>query len=412
MPTISSSSLRRRLVTLGAGAALALASIVGVGLAPSPAVAATTSARSTSCTSGLKAAGARVCVSKSDTRGAKVVAAIKDLAAKTSQKAVLFSVWQNGKQITTGAVGTSYPGVPAAADMHFRIGNVTESMECTLLLHLVDEKKISLDDRVSTWLPTLPHGDEVTVGQLANNTSGYASFYTDAWTAAFHADPFRAWTPAQMIALGVDQPLTFAPGTNWAFSDTNFMILGQIIQKAGKASIASQIDKLILKPLHLKNTHMTPTSYIPSPVLHGYDSERGDYQDSTFWSISWASTIGDMTSTLPDLITWSKALGTGKLLSSASHAKQLAPDTAGLGPLTAEKYNGLGLAVVNSWIVTNPNVPGYYVAMAYLPSEKISVAIVATPGPSSPSNVHLAVKDFNAVSAIMAPSKPADVPGG
>lgn len=381
------------------GASVVLAALV-LGLLGAPA-AANADAR---CGQGKTALAADVCATTGDARGAKVLSIVKAVKAKYAARAVLFGVWQHGKPLVTGALGTSSPGVPASRDDHVRIGNVTETMLTTLLMKLVERHKISLTDTVAKWLPDVPHGDGVSIQQLATSSSGYASFYTDAWTANFRADPFRHWTVDEEIAGGADQPLDFAPGTNWRFSDTNFMILGKILEKAGGASIATQLTDTIFAPLDLGETAMTTTSAIPSPVLHGYDPERGDYQDATFWSIDWAANIGNTTSTIDDLAVWERALGKGTLLTKASHRQQLGPTTASLGPFNQAQYYAMGTIVSNGWIISNPNVPGYWDAVAYLPSKDLTIVLIVTAGQTSPPGTHYAIAGFDAVADMLTPS--------
>ena len=364
-----------------------------------------------SCASNQVAVAPDVCVAKGNARASKVLATIRALQSQYSLKSVIFGAWEGETQVISGALGTSYPGVPATRAMHFRIGNVTETFETTLLLQLVDQGKLRLDDPVSKWLPSLPSSDKVTVGMLANSTAGYASFYTDTWTQAFQTDPFRPWTPAELISISTSQPMDFAPGTSWNFSDSNFVILGQVLAKAGGAPVPQQIQRLILNPLDLHDTQMTPTSYIPSPVLHAYDAERGDNQDSTFWSISWAPNNGDMTSDLSDLGHWAKTLGTGALLSAKSRARQFAPGTAGLGPFTTPKlYYGLGGLVANKWILAEPGLIGYTGTVAYLPAQKLSVVIFTTANPDAPAGGQYALSIFNQVAPTLAPSSPPELP--
>jgi len=383
----------------------------GVSVAGASSAAVASSKEAASCASNQVAVAADVCVAKGNARASKVLATIRALQSQYSLKSVIFGAWEGGTQVISGALGTSYPGVPATRAMHFRIGNVTETFETTLLLQLVDRGKLRLDDPVSKWLPSLPNSDKVTVEMLANSTAGYASFYTDAWTNAFQADPFRPWTPAELISISTSQPMDFAPGTSWSFSDSNFVILGQVLAKAGGAPVPQQIQRLILNPLDLHDTQMTPTSYIPSPVLHAYDSERGDNQDSTFWSISWAPNNGDMTSDLSDLGHWAKTLGTGALLSGKSRARQFAPGTVGLGPFTTPKlYYGLGGLVANKWILAEPGLIGYTGTVAYLPAQKLSVVIFTTADPDAPSGGQYALSIFNQVAPTLAPASPPELP--
>jgi D-alanyl-D-alanine carboxypeptidase len=250
-----------------------------------------------------------------------------------SLRSVVFGVWDGQKQVIAGAVGNAYPGVDATRAVHIRIGNTTESIETTLLLQLVDRRKIRLSDHLSKWFPALPDADKITVAMLASSTSGYFHYVKDErFVSAVHTNPFRHWTPRELVAVGVSHPMLFAPGTSWSFSDTNFVLLGEILQRVGRMPVSAQIEKMILRPLGMRNTQMTTTAYTPSPVLHGYTSERGVYEDDTFWSPSWATYTGDMTSNLWDMGRWARAAGTGSVLSASSHARQWAPDAVGLGP--------------------------------------------------------------------------------
>src|SRR4051812_42662097 len=101
-----------------------------------------------------------------------VLRIIRDFMAQTHLKAVIVRVTMDHREVVTQAVGDSMTGVPAATTMHFRNGAVAISYVATLLLKLVDENKVKLDDKLSKWLPDFPHADRVTLGQLAQMTSG------------------------------------------------------------------------------------------------------------------------------------------------------------------------------------------------------------------------------------------------
>ena len=101
---------------------------------------------------------------------------VNDAVQADHLRAVLVKVTVDGQEIVRQAVGESMTGVPATTEMHFRNGAVAISYMSTLLLMLVDEGTVSLDDKLSTWLPDVPHSDEVNLGQLAQMTSGYVDF--------------------------------------------------------------------------------------------------------------------------------------------------------------------------------------------------------------------------------------------
>jgi D-alanyl-D-alanine carboxypeptidase len=368
----------------------------------------------TGCGSNGERLAKNVCAAPEDTRGAAVLSLIKILQAKYSLRSVTFGVWQRGRPLVTGAVGSAYPGFDAAPNMHIRIGNTTETFETTLLLQLVQKRRISLSDPLSKWFPSLPDADKITVAMLARSTSGYYHYVKDTpFIDAVHADPFKFWTPQELVDVGVSHPLNFAPGTSWSFSDTNFVLLGEILRIVGGKPVATQIATNILGPLGLHNTQMTTTAYTPTPTLHGYTSERGFYEDDTFWSPSWATYTGDMTSTLGDMGRWAQAVGTGSLLSKASHATQFAPVTAGLGPLTSSFYYGMGGAVANGWVIAGaPGLEGFTGAVAYLPSKGLAVVIFTTANANAPDNVQFAPAIFNEVGALLAPRSPPNFPAG
>ena len=141
-------------------------------------------------------------------------------------------MWIDGTEVLTGAMGEQVAGVPTTPDVHFRLGNTGETMMTTLLLRLVDQNKVKLDDPVAKWYRDLPEADQVTFRMLASSTSGYAEYVTtDEFNTRLHADPFQQWTPDELLAIAMKQPPVFAPGTSWAFSDTNFMLLGQILEQ-------------------------------------------------------------------------------------------------------------------------------------------------------------------------------------
>ena len=321
-----------------------------------------------------------------DPRAGKIANSMQQLFRSSSLNSMVYGVWINGQPLVTGALGSALTGVPATQNMHFRVGNVTESMDATLLLRYVDQRKVSLTAPVSKWFPGLAHARQVTLGMLATNTSGYRDYVTTrSFIRAFGANPYRRYSTIAMIRLGTDLPLLFSPGKSWAFSDTNYLLLGVILGKIAREPLATALQQQILGPLGMTQTKMplNANAYMPPPVMHAYTSERGPYEDSTFWTPSPFATNGSVYSTLSDLGKWATALGTGSRLSPASHKLQIGPSNVGLGPLKANKYYGYGEAVSNRWIIVNPQVYGYNGDVSYFPKKKIAVVVFCTYGPKS-----------------------------
>src|SRR5436305_588820 len=272
-----------------------------------------------------------------------VMRVVRDTMAQAHLKAVIVRVTIDGQEVVTQAVGESMTGVPATTGMHFRNGAVAISYVSTLLLKLVDEKKVSLDDKVSKWLPQIPHSDEVTLGQLAQMTSGYVDYVlgNPDVDAQLYADPFRQWTPEELLSTVTSKPLFYTPGTNWNYAHTNYLILGLVLENLTGKKMQDLLQEKVLGPLGLKNTSGNDgTPAIPEPALHAFTSERREalgipagtrlYEESTYWNPSWTITRGAIqTTNIFDLNTTAVGIGTGKLLSPESYRKMVSTDLRG-----------------------------------------------------------------------------------
>ena len=271
------------------------------------------------------------------------------------------------------AFGQSFDGVPATTDMHFRNGAVAFAYLSTLLMEFVDEHRVALDDTINKWM-TLPEADTVTLKMLANQTSGYPDYETDpAWRAAFNADPFHVWTFQERLEYAFRRGVQFTPGTNWSYSHTNFMILGEILAKIGKKPLDTLLRDRVLEPMGLTNTTASATSRIPSPVLHAFSSERrvalgipptgAFYEEATYWNTQWVTPMGaNETTSIDDMATTAVKFGTGALVSKSSYKAMTDPNLLGFGhtedscagscfPQTDIYNYGLGVVRSGSWLL-------------------------------------------------------------
>ena len=335
-------------------------------------------------------------------------AAILDLVEQEMQtghlRAVLVRVTRDGQDIVTAARGESMTGVPATTDMHFRNGAVAISFVATLLLQLVDSGTVSLDDKVSEYLPDAPHADEVTLGQLAQMTSGIPDYVPQPqFVTDLVSDPFAAWTPEQLLAEIADLPLHFPPGTNWNYSHSNYVILGLVLEKVTGKPVDELMTQKVLGPLGLYNTVDNATAVIPEPALHSFSSERRElfgvpadqpfYEESTFWNPSWTITRGAVqTTNIHDMAASMAAIGEGTLLSPASHAAQVSTGLRGFGttqegcscfPQQEGYAYGIGVVTTGNWLLQNPLFSGEAGASAYLASQKIAIGVAVTYRPEA-----------------------------
>jgi D-alanyl-D-alanine carboxypeptidase len=337
----------------------------------------------------------------------RVVAIARSAKRANDLKAVILSVRVGNRPLVTTAMGNSMPGVPATTRMHFRIGNVAIAYLTTLLLQLQDRGRLSADDRLSRWFPALPDAKAITLRMLANSTSGYSDYVSNpGFLDALHADPFRQWSPRELIGIGISQ-VDFPPGASFRYSHTGFVILGEVLRKVTHHPVERLIKAGILSPLRLGETGSSQTAAIPSPVLHAYSKERGTYEESTFWSPSWGTARGaNMTSDISDVATSGRAIGAGLLLSPKAHRQQVGPGTVGLDGNTPTLYYGMGLLVEGGWIVENPSLAGFGVEVAYLPAKDLTIAVVSTKGQRSDVDPNYSELITRQIAAYLAPNNP------
>ena len=341
-------------------------------------------------------------------RANHIVALAKQAMQQHDLQAVILSVSIGNQHVVTTALGQSMTGVPATTQMHWRNGNVAVSYLAMLLLQLVDQRRVRLDDRLATWLPSLPHAQSITLRMLAESRSGYVDYVrTPAFVQAVEANPFREWRPQELIQIGTSQPLLYQPGTSFNYAHTNFVILGMALQKITGKPVATLLRQHILTPLGLHATASRSTPDIPPPVLHAFTAERGRYEESTFWNPSWTTARGTiMTSTTGDVRKSAIAIGQGTLLSAASHRAMIAPVSLITPPGQPPVYYGIGVALTNSWVFQQPLFFGYQGLMAYLPAKKIAIAITTTSGEKSTPSTNYSTLIFRSIGRYLAPDHP------
>jgi CubicO group peptidase (beta-lactamase class C family) len=284
--------------------------------------------------------------------------------------------------------------------MHFRNGAMAFTYMSTLLLTLVDQKKVTLDTKLSQFRPDLPYADRITLKNLANMTSGYADYvYQNELLQGLMQNPFRQWMPEELIKIGVGKPMMFEPGTNWGYSHTNYVILGGVLEKIAGMPLNEALQKYVFGPMSLTQTNGFKTPEIPEPALHTYSSEQRQYlgikpglpfcPESTYWNPSWTTYDGALQTTdVTDMSKTMEAVGTGKVLSPSSSAAQIGPELIGFGhavagcaacrQLTDVVHYGLGVVLLGPWITQTKSFAGSSATVGYLPTQKLTITVEVT----------------------------------
>jgi D-alanyl-D-alanine carboxypeptidase len=241
---------------------------------------------------------------------------------------------------------------PADPGAQFRIGSNTKAFTATVLLQLEAEGKLSLDDPVGKWLPGAVDadgydGNTITVRELLNHTSGlpdYASVpaFIDSYSA--NQEPDRVWDPQTLVDLALAQHApTAAPGTQFGYANTNYVLAGMVIKAVTGNDAATEIRDRIIGPLGLAHTAFpTSDAHLYGDYLHGYAYRWLGLvlTDVTVSDVTAFGAAGAMVSTLDDLAAFDRALITGALLPPAQEAEL--KTTVSMGAGTATRY-GLGI---------------------------------------------------------------------
>jgi D-alanyl-D-alanine carboxypeptidase len=239
-----------------------------------------------------------------------------------------------------GASGVVELGRPAPAPAwgRFRVGSVTKTFVATVLLQLVGEGRLSLADTLEQWLPgAIPNGDRISLRNLLQHTSGVFD-YTEILFATVEdvlAVRYRTLRPEELVAIAASQPPRFEPGTSWEYSNTNYVLLGLIVERVTRRPYAAQVRARILRPLGLRDTTLPGTRIaIHGPHAHGYEPIVRDGElvplDFTELNPSMAYSAGEIISTTADLNRFYRALLRGRLLRPAQLAEMLGHPTGDL----------------------------------------------------------------------------------
>ncbi|MEV4170768.1 serine hydrolase domain-containing protein [Nonomuraea sp. NPDC049709] len=233
---------------------------------------------------------------------------------------------------------------PAPANGRFRAGSVTKSFTAATVLHLVGEGRLRLTDTVERWLPGLVDGGQrITVRNLLQHTSGIPEYTTgmfDKW--GIPEERHRTWAARELVERVRDRPREFPPGTRFGYSNTNYVLLGMVIESVTGRPYATEVRERILRPLGLRHTSLPgAATRIPGPHAHAYvPVTKGGKTvpvDVTRFNPTMAGASGEIISTTEDLNRFFRALFQGRLLLPAQLKE--------MKDLAAAKEYGLGLEV-------------------------------------------------------------------
>ncbi len=270
--------------------------------------------------------------------------------------------------------------VPATAQTVYRIGSVTKQFTAAAVMQLVEQGKVKLGDSVAAYLPGLPAAWRgVTIRQLLNHTSGIPSYTSSpAWQRQWGVE----MPPESLLAFTVKDTMWFAPGSEWRYDNTGYVLLGMVIQKAAGRDWGSDLEARLLDPLDLEHTYNCTYEPVIPHRARGYE-KRGStgWANTAHIAMSQPYAAGAMCSTVGDMVRWNRALHTGKVVSAASYRAMTTPE--GAAARDGHHYGfGLERDSIGGWemIEHGGGIHGFISANAWVPRAELSVTVLTNSG--------------------------------
>jgi D-alanyl-D-alanine carboxypeptidase len=289
----------------------------------------------------------------------------------------------------TGASGIADPktGEPVTTRTVFALGSVSKTFTATLVLKLAEEGLLHLDDPLARWLHHFPRANQITIRELLNHTSGVYDVTEDpSFLEAQFKHPRERWTERRILSY-LGHPL-FKPGADWSYSNTNYVLLGMVIERASGSSVARELHREILEPAHADAVFVQGQERVPDPVMRtrfdiDLDGDADDLSDGTttipntaLATAAWSA--GGMAATPEAVADFGDALFRGHLLQAES-LREMTDFSAELGK---GRGGGLGYGLgVSRFEIPGHEVfghggaiPGFRSAIWYVADEKVTIA--------------------------------------
>jgi D-alanyl-D-alanine carboxypeptidase len=280
--------------------------------------------------------------------------------------ALQLAVFEGGRSTFAGAYGAVTP------DTRFPIASITKMFTAVAIMQLVEQHRVELNAPVSTYLPSAPHADAITVRQLLQHTSGLWNYLDSALASGLDKKPV---TPQGILAYAASHRLIQFPGVRYAYSNTGYVVLGLIVEHVTGMSLAAYEQRAIFTPAGLTATTFGPPP--PGPlVAAGHMTASGPI--SGIRNYSWLYADGDIFSTASDLAKFDVALMNGRLVSAATFALMQSDSVA-----TDEHFRqGLGLMMVDQgglhFVGHHGGVPGFESDNEMVPSSGVAMTVLAS----------------------------------
>ena len=278
------------------------------------------------------------------------------------------AILKNGQFVYNNSIGyaavDSVGKIPATAKTKYRIGSITKMFTAVIIFQLIEEKKLSLDDKLDKYFPSLPNASKITISNLLNHHSGLHNFTDDSLYFTYNEKPK---TQKEMIDIIAATAIDFEPGAKGQYSNTNFVVLGYIAEKITNRSYSQLVKKRITSTLNLNDTYVGSKTDTKNNESYSYRF-TGNWKQETETDLSVPAGAGSIVSTPSDLTKFIEGLFAGKLLSAASleQMKQI-KDGYGMGMLQIPFYSRKAFGHTGG-------IDGFGSTLCYFANDSVAIA--------------------------------------
>lgn len=286
-------------------------------------------------------------------------------------------------------------GTPVTPETVFRVGSLIKQFTGALLLLLQREGLLSVDDRLSRWLPDFPRANDLTLRRMLTHTSGLGN-YTDARPERLTREMRVAYAQAELVEImkRTDPLFVFEPGEGWAYSNTAYALLGVVAEKATNQPFATLLKTRVLSPLGLSRSAFDDEAEVVPGRASGYSTAPtapGGWANAPYLSMTYPGAAGSLRSTPSDLCAWHQAVLAGRLLNPAELMEWSTPGRTNAGELPTQpgpagaparpvEYGfGIGAATIEGRraLVHTGGINGFVADLRTFTEEKLSLAVCA-----------------------------------
>lgn len=291
-----------------------------------------------------------------------------DILAKNNKAMGSIAISKNGKMIYSKSIGNSFispaKNMAAGVTTKYRIGSISKMFTAVMIFQLIEEGKLSLATLLSVYFPDLPNAGKITIGNLLNHSSGLHNFTDDQAYTAWMTTPK---SQKEMLAVISKSKVDFEPNEKASYSNSNFVVLGYIIEKLARVSYSKQLHDKIAVPLGLKDTYVGGKANIDNNESLSYEYNNG-WQQLPETDMSIPGGAGAIVSTPADLVTFIEMLFSGKIISQASLDKmKTITNGFGMGIFQVPFYDKKAYGHTGG-------IDGFESNLAYFPEDHLAVS--------------------------------------